>query len=339
MKPMKKSSALLWMLHIMLLVCCAALLPSILRMQPGIEAPPGEMHFVIIAPTQNSQESEARKTAEAFAAQYHVDVEFHAFSTVSEQKQMLRVLPDIQVDGVMLWPVSSDDLDYQDELSALNEAGIPVVVVERDVGQEFRQSFVASGTSSALLVLEQNLKSLGPEDTLMIGSLSSNGQNQTAELILFGRGQAGQVAPEEVIDKKLRQLVLTPPEGYLAVDRLCLEGREVQSLNLKYTLINLISAPDAPALFFSLDNTLTGTVISAKKSAALVSGGDLKLLCFGTLSQYQDNLGRGVLDGLMTSRPEVSVQVGLRYLRDLARGFWVPAAMDSGIDFWTSDQL
>lgn len=174
---------------------------------------------------------------------------------------------------------------------------------------------------------------------MMVGNLTGNGQNQTAELIRFSRRQTGQVAPEEVLDKKLRQLVLTPPEGYQAVDRLCLEGREAQSLNLKYTLINLISAPDAPALFFSLDNNLTGTVISAKKSAALVSGGDLKLLCFGTLSQYQDSLERDVLDGLMTSRPEVSINVGLRYLRDLARGFWVPAAMDSGIDLWTSDQL
>ena len=54
---MKKSSALPWMLYIMLLVCCAALLPSILRMQPEIEAPPGEMHFVIIAPTQKTVEA------------------------------------------------------------------------------------------------------------------------------------------------------------------------------------------------------------------------------------------------------------------------------------------
>ena len=335
---MKKSRVRLWLLCILLAMCGASLLPAVLRMPPEHETPsPGEMHFVVIVPTQNSQESESRKTAEAFAAQYRADVEFYAFSTVAEQKQMLRVLPDIQVDGVLLWPVSSDDLDYQDELSALREAGIPVVVVERDVGQEYRQSFIASGSSSVLLVLEQSLKHLQPEDTLIVGTLTGNGQNQTAELIRFCRRQTGQVAPEEVIDKKLRQLVLTPPDGYFAVERLCMEGRGTQSLNLKYTLINLMSAPDAPELFFSLDNTLTGTVISAKRSAAL--GSDLKLLGFGTLPQYQDSLELGTLDGLMTSRPEVSINVGLRYLRDLARGFWVPAAMDSGIDLCTSDQL
>ena len=45
----------------------------------------------------------------------------------------------------------------------------------------------------------------------------------------------------------------------------------------------------------------------------------------------------GILDGLVTSRPDVSITIGIRYLRDICRDFWVPETMDSGIDFLTAN--
>lgn len=321
-----------------LLACATVLLPTV-RQTTGTPPDTAEiMHFVVVAPTRDAQGDTVKKATESLAQQYWLDVEYLNFSTVTEQRQMLRLLPETDVDGVLLWPVSNNDADYQEELSALKDAEIPTVIIERDIGREQRSSFIASGVSSARLVLEQSLSGLPAGGSVMIGTLSGNGQNQTAELVIFKRCDSAQVAPGEIMDKTLRQLVQEPPQNYQPVQRICLEGKNAQSLLLKYNLINLFSGVDAPALFFSMDSVLTDTAISATKSAALSGSSHMKLLCFGTEEQHKDSLDEGVLDGLMTSRPEMSAWIGLRYLRDLARGFWVPASMDSGIDFLTPGQ-
>lgn len=325
-------------LSFVIALCVGALLIQVLQQSgAGRARDPGEMHFVLVVPSQDSEESDVREAVELLADRYRLDIEFHAYSTVAEQKQMLRVLPETDVDGVLLWPISVSDEDYQEELMALQTAGIPVVVMERDIGQGMRNSFISSGTSSDLVVLNQSLKPLGHDHSIMVGNLSGNGSSQIVELLTFKRVPQREVEVERLIDKKLRQLVETPPDGYQAVGYIRLEGKSAQSLNLKYALINLFSEEDAPDLFFSLNNTLSATAISAKKSSVLSNKKMVRLLCYGEVSQYQENLDSGVLNGLVTPRPGISASIGLRYLRDICRDFWVPETMDSGIDFLTSD--
>lgn len=325
-------------LDIIIALCMGALLFQVLQQSgPGEKTAAGEMHFVLIVPSQDSESGRVRESAERLADEYRLDIEFHAFSTVVEQKQMLRVLPKTNVDGVLLWPISVSDEDYREELTALMNAGIPIVVIERDVAQGLRNSFVGSGTSSDLVVLNQILQPLREDDSIVVGNLSGSGSSKIVELLFFKKVSSRVVGEEFLIDQKLRQMAETPPEGYQTVDYLRLEGKSSQSLNLKYALINLFSEEDAPKLFFSLDNTLSATAISAKKSSILANRSSGQLLCYGEVSRYQESLDGGVLNGLVTSRPDVSVSIGLRYLRDICRDFWVPDFMDSGIDFLTAD--
>ena len=325
-------------LDLVIALCIGALLLQVLQQSgSGGKEEAGEMHFVLIVPSQDSEEGNVRESAERLADQYQLDIEFHAFSTVAEQKQMLRVLPETNVDGVLLWPISVSDDDYREELTALRNAGIPIVVMERDVAQGLRNSFVGSGTSSDLVVLNQSLKSLRDDDSVVVGNLSGSGSSQIVELLFFRKVPSREVEEDLLIDKKLRQMAETPPDGYQAVDYMRLEGKSAQSLNLKYALINLFSDEDAPELFFSLDNTLSATAISAKKSSILTNRISSQLLCYGEVSQYQESLDSGILNSLVTSRPGVSASIGIRYLRDICRDFWIPETMDSGIDFLTSD--
>lgn len=318
-------------------LCVGAFLLQILHQFKGNQnGEPGEMHFVLIVPAQESEESEVRNTATAMAEEYRLDIEFHAFSTVAEQKQLLRLLAETDVDGVLLWPISVNDTDYAEELLALQEAEIPVVVVDRDVDQELRNSFIGSGASSDLVVLNQSLKTLDRGDSFMVGNQSGSGSSQVVELLLFEQATERDVDPGTLRDKKLRQMILNPPEGYQAVDYIQMTGKSAQSLSLKYTLINLFSTDDAPGLFFSLDDTLSATAISAKKSVSVAWRTELQLLCYGDVARYEAELNSGDLNGLVTSRPAVSVSIGIRYLRDICRDFWVPETMDSGIAFWTS---
>ncbi|MCI7742759.1 MAG: hypothetical protein MSO56_10775 [Clostridiales bacterium] len=325
-------------LDLVIVLCIGSLLLQVLQQSgSGGKAEAGEMHFVLIVPSQDSEEGNVREAAERLADRYKLDIEFHAFSTAAEQKQMLRVLPKTNVDGVLLWPISVSDEDYREELTALRNADIPIVVMERDVAQGLRNSFVGSGTSSDLVVLNQRLKLLQDDAPIVVGNLSGSGSSQIVELLFFKKVPLREVEDELLIDKKLRQMAETPPNGYQAVDYIRMEGKSAQSLNLKYALINLFSEEDAPELFFSLDNTLSATVISAKKSSILTNKQNKQLLCYGAVSQYQESLDSGVLNGLVTSRPDVSAHIGIRYLRDICRGFWVPETMDSGIDFLPSD--
>lgn len=335
---MKKRRLGLYALNIMMIICVSMFLIQMLQQSYAAgDVTPGEMHFALIAPAQEIEESDVSETVEQMAERFCLDIEVHAFSTVAEQKQLLRLLSETDIDGILLWPISANDADYEEELQTLRDAEIPVVVVDRDVAQGLRDSFIGSGISSDLVVLNQSLKTLEADASFVVGNRSGSGNGQVVELLFFEKTWEGAVAIEQLSDKKLRQMVQTPPEDYQAVNYLRLEGKSAQSLNLKYALVNLFCEGDAPELFFSLDNDLSATAVSAKKSGIYNETNSIHLLCYGRRSQYQESLDNGVINGLVTSKPDVSVSIGIRYLRDICRDFWVPETMDSGIDFLTLD--
>lgn len=325
-----------WMLYLLMAGCLVGLLWQTLQ-QPDTagQQEPGERHFAVLVPQSDSANSNVEEVVEQMAREYRLDLELHAFSAVAEQKQMLRLLAKTDVDGVVLWPISASDADYSAEIQALRGADIPVVVMERDVARGARNSFVGSGTTSDLLVLEQSLQALDNPNRFVVGNQSGSGSSQVVEMLVFQRNRFSSDAGGQTQDNKLRQLAANPPEGYQAVDYLRLEGEETRSLTVKYTLVALFSGDDAPGLFFSLDEALSDTAISAKQSDPLSAARDVMLLCYGERTEHTEYLDNGILDGLVTSRPGVSAYIAIRYLRDLCRDFWVPAAMDSGIDLLT----
>ena len=295
-------------------------------------------HFAILMPVQTSDAGSVHTAIEQLAEEYSLALEVHEFATVADQKQMLRLLPSTEVDGVLLWPISIDDTDYEEELMNLKLEEVPVVIVERDVAQKQRDSFVGSGTTSDLMVLEQSLKGLEDRDCFVVANQSGSGNGQMVEWVIFRKAEwADSVLNTLPQDQKLRQLAQDPPEGYLAVEQIRLEGDGARSLQLKYALTTLFSEEKDLKLFFSLDESLSTTAISAKKGLSAFKQANLQLLCYGEKAKQQENLESGILDGLVTSRPDISITVGIRYLRDICRDFWVPKTMDSGIDFLTAN--
>lgn len=331
---MKKTHLKFFAIYGIIAICIFVLLAQSLYLLKGNSAvPEGNLHFSVIMPGTDSSEYNMTELANQMSEEYDLDIELHALSTVADQKQMLRLLVLTEVDGVLLWPISANDDDYFTEISNLKDAGIPVVVVDRDVAQGVRASFVGSGTTSDLLVLNQSIRELEPGMTFMVGNQSGTGSNQIVELLRFQK--AGFITDEIHLlqDKKLQQIAQAVPGGYQAVDYIRLEGENARSLMLKYELVKIFDGPDAPGLFFSLNDSLTTSAISAKKTISGSGECGVMLLCYGKLSRHEDDLRSGCLNGFVTSRPEVSCYIGIRYLRDICRGFWVPETMDSGIDF------
>lgn len=336
---MKKAGKLLYVLYFAAVICIVGLISQIGGYaESNHRAAPADMHFAILMPAQGEDESGVRAAIRTLAEVYRLDVEIHEFATVADQKQMLRVLPDTEVDGVLFWPISVDDADYVAEMLELRAAEIPVVIVERDIARQTRSSFIGSGTTSDLMVLDQSLKKLNKKDLFVIANRFGSGNSQVVEWVLFQKTGWGWVGADEELphDQKLRQLVQNPPEGYLATEWTRLEGEDARSLQLKFELIKLFTEADMN-LFFSMDDTVSTAAISAKRSLSSDRREELQLLCYGETAKQYEDLENGVLNGLVTSRPDVSITIGIRYLRDICRGFWVPENMDSGIDFWESN--
>lgn len=308
----------------------AVLLWTVWRFSDGAESPGTGLHMALVVPEQGSGGEALLAALEELEEDYELRLELQDFPSAADQRRFLRLLPETDVDGVLLWPISVNQDDYAGEMQALREAGVPLVVVERDVQRTLRDSFIGSGYKSDLLVLSQSLRSLRKNDCFAVGNRSGGDGGQVAELLVFRRAGAGSLGSVPQ-DMKLRQLAANPPEGYRAADYLRLEGSN--TLQLKQRLAELFAGAQAPDLFFSLDATLSAAAASAKRD----TDSGVHLLCYG--GEDLADLEGNVVDGLVTSRPEVAVTIGVRYLRDLCRDYWVPASMDSGITLRTTEEL
>lgn len=328
-------------LYAVLVACCAIFLVMVVRQigqdHSTVKASPNLMHFVVITPELNSES--VSETVTALAEKYDLQIEMHAFSTVAEQRQMLHLVPNTAIDGILLWPISANDSDYETELLACRKAGIPVVVIDRDIVSGLRNSFISSGVTSDLLVLNQGLQALEEGDRFAVGNRSGSGSNQVVELLTFARDEEAEIDISRIQDMKLHQLAENPPTGYYPCGYMRLEGENARTLRLKYELISLFSEDSRLELFFSLDSTLSSAAASAKISVAAPHGKTIRLICYGDLSEDREYLSTGIIDGIVMSKPDTSAAIGIRYLRDICRGFWVPKTMDSGIEFLTLDTI
>lgn len=297
-----------------------------------------KMHFVVMIPQFGMKDDNVWEVLRGMEEAYRLDLECHMFSTAKEQTQMLHLLSKTEVDGVLLWPVSADGNFYKSELEMLNASRIPVVIVDRDVAGGTRNSFIGSGSTSDRMVLTQSLLTLGDSSTFVVGNRFGSGREQVVELTFFEKTDSASFEVDVPQDMKLQQIAALPPTGYQMVDYLRLEDESARALSLKYTLTNIFAGAQAPDLFFSLDSTLSVAAAAAKQSTMLQSTQKpLTLLCYGDLNQ--SDLEMDLIDGLVTSRPDISISIGIRYLRDICRGFWVPEMMDSGVTVLMADTV
>lgn len=324
-------------------ICCTVLLLLIVQqvmiVRKSADIPTASLHFIAITPELDGKNDSFTTTLSELEDTYGLQIELHSFTTVAEQKQMLRIIPNTGIDGVLLWPISADDEDYQEELLACRQRKLPVVIIDRDVSPGLRDSFIGSGITSDLLVLNQKLREMGQNEILAVGDRFGSGSSQVVEILLFSRTAQSGFDAHVVQNMKLQHLALEPPSEYQPYDYLRLEGENARSLQLKYALVNLFSQTNSFGLFFSMDESLSSSVISAKSSMPLSEQEKVHLLCYGDLSDNLEYLKRGMIDGIVASKPAYSAYIGLRYLRDICHGLWIPQTMDSGSDYITPDNL
>lgn len=295
-------------------------------------------HILMLLPNLTEEEqSDYQSMAQDVADRFGLRVEIMSLSTVSSQKRMLSLVPMTDVDAVLFWAVSNIDSDYVQELNACKNAGIPVVLIDHDFeNKSLRNSFVGSGINSELMVINQlTLWSVDDDASLVIGSYSHTSSGELYELLFLSQRENSAFDSRQIRSERLKAFVENHPNGYYADRYVQVRADTSGTGALNVQLVSTLLQEEAPGLFFSLSEPLTNALAMAIDSGPLAENAPSIFVGYGrepTLAQYIDT---GIIDELVVSDVLYSSKIGLRYLNDLVRGFYIPLTLDSGVELIT----
>lgn len=291
-------------------------------------------HLLVLTPNVEDQLKECQAEMAPIIEKYDLQVEFMPLSTIADQKQMLSLVPISDIDGVLFWPISISSHDYSTELTACQGASIPIVLIDHDFDDKtLRNSFLGSGFNSELMILNQTLMEEDHNLPIIIGGYSSASDGEMYELLIFQKDISSPFDVSQIQSDRLRSFVNSPPNHYYASDyiRVTSPSNDITALNA--TLYQSLQNP--AGLTFSLDETLTTAL------AIGLENGALQKSTLGTFIGYKRDITAGklpeqsVVDKLLISDVPRSAMIGLRYLNDILRDFWVPSTFDSGVKLIT----
>lgn len=291
-------------------------------------------HILMLLPGLEAQTEDFRAEAQKTADKYNLQIEVMSLPTVSDQRQMLSLVPQTDVDAVLLWAVSNMDEDYAAELQTCREAGVPVVMIDHDFrDKSLRSSFIGSGMNSELMVINQTLWLTEGNQPILIGAYSYASSDEIYELLIMEKGELSDFDAEQIWNERLRDFVETPPNDYCASGYIQVRTSEPGALNL--ALIRTMREIDATSLVFSLDESLTYALAVAVDTGELEKERLGMVIGYGSGNELEHYMEKGSIQELLVSDVLYSSSIGLRYLNDILRGFYVPPTLDSGVKLIT----
>lgn len=294
-------------------------------------------HILMLLPSMEKAESEKfSTTARKISDQYGLRIETLNLSTVSAQQQMLSLVPMTDVDGVLLWAVSSIDEDYSQQLADCRTAEIPVVMIDHDFEDKtLRNSFIGSGINSELMVINQTLWSIKESKPIIIGCYSHVGSGDLYELLVMREEENSEFDSGQIWSERLKAFVENHPNDYYANQYIQVRTNASGTAALSMDLIETLLQIDNAGLIFSLNETLTGTIAMAIDSGALAGRVPDIFIGYGREADLEEYMDKGIIDELIVSDVLYSSAIGLRYLNDILRDLYVPETLDSGVKLIT----
>ena len=293
-------------------------------------------HILMLLPNLEDSAEEFHAESRKIADKYDLRIEIMSLSTVSAQRQMLSLVPMTDVDAVLLWAISSIDEDYAAELRACHEANIPVVMIGHDFGDKtLRSSFIGGGMNSELMVINQTLWITDAELPILIGAYSHASSGEIYELLLMEKTENPDFEAEQIWGERLRAFVKNTPNDYYASRYIQVRTADQGTAALNLELIRTLRDISATGLVFSLDEPLTSALATASEVGELEKDRLGIVIGYGSGSELGQYVEEGVIHELIVSDVLYSAVIGLRYLHDILRGFWVPSTLDSGVKLIT----
>lgn len=264
-------------------------------------------HIAVFLPEQETLYFQQIRTGVASAAgRYDVAVNFHPIGADSQEFDLAQYTG---IDGAIIYPFLKDD-EVLERLNELDQRGIPVVLVEQDVADDWPWTFV--GTNNF-------------EMGRRIGTQLREDSRSGRILVVYS-----DKSPAVAAEKELIELGITTVMG----DRLSAPiMRRQTGLNpldaeaLTYQLVR--SDPPITSLVFTdTDDTLAALQVIIDLNLV----GEVQVIGFGVTDAIMDHLERGVLDATVAVNPQRIGIEAVRVLSELMETGNAPGYVDTGVE-------
>lgn len=264
-------------------------------------------HVAVFLPTAETQFfHQVRSGIRSAAETYDVAMSFHPIGPDEPEFAFGRYSG---IDGAIIYPYLDDERMLQ-RLADLDRAGIPVVLVEQDVADDWPWTFV--GTNNF-------------EMGRRIGMYLARNSDAERVVVVYS-----DKAPAVASEKELIELgITTVMDDRLAVPVI----RRQTGLNpldaeaLTYQLMRA-EPPITSLVFTDHDDTLAALQVIIDLNLV----GHVRVVGFGVTDAIMDYLDRGVLDATIAVNPERIGIEAVRVLAELIRTGNAPGYVDTGVE-------
>jgi ribose transport system substrate-binding protein len=266
-------------------------------------------HIAVFLPDQATRFfQELRRGVESVAARYDVAVSFHPIGAGVPEFRYARYSG---IDGAIIYPYVPES-EMRRRLEELEEAAIPVVLVEQDVADDWPWTFV--GTNNF-------------EMGRRIGSRLAERPDHEQIVVVYS-----DKAPAVAAEKELIELGMTSAMGASLTAPITRRQTGINPLDaeaLTYQLLRTQHANPITALVFTdTDDTLAA--LQAIINLNLV--GEVQVVGSGMTDAITDYLDRGVLDATIAVNPQRIGIESVRVLSELIRTGNAPSYVDTGVE-------
>ncbi len=256
---------------------------------------------------------EIRRGISTAAMRYDLAVSYHP---IGPEVPEFRFAQYLGIDGAIIYPFLDDGPMLQ-RLEELDDRGIPVVLIEHDVADDWPWTFV--GTNN----FEMGRR-IG-------GYLAEDAANQHVVVVYSDKSPAVD-SESELLELGITSVIGDQLEAPIARRRTGLNPLDAEALT------NQLLRGDTPVtsiVFTDNDDTLAALQVIIDRNLV----GQVEVIGFGVTDAILDYLERGVLDATIAVNPQRIGVDAVRVLSELIATGIAPGYVDTGVEVIGGDDL
>lgn len=264
-------------------------------------------HISVFLPDQETRFfQQVRTGVDSVAERFDVAVSFHPVGPDSPEFDLARYSG---IDGAIIYPRLPESA-IRPRLDTLSADGIPIVLIERDVADDWPWTFV--GTNNF-------------EMGRRIGTQLSSGGPHSRVVVVYSDKSPAVAAERELVELGINTSV--DADADMAIERRHTSLNPLDAEDLTYDLIR--SSPAITALVFTdTDDTLAALQVIIDLNVV----GQVQVIGFGVNDTIVDYLDRGILDAAIAVNPQRIGIEAVRVLTELITTGNAPSYVDTGVE-------
>ncbi|WHH60891.1 substrate-binding domain-containing protein [Petroclostridium sp. X23] len=263
-----------------------------------------QYHFIAILPTKNSFNDDLLKVGlNKASTEYNSFTEVYEVETGQEQIELMEIAIRAKVDGIIVYPIQSKNIDkYIELINVAAEKKIPVITVGYDIPQSRRFSYIGSTEVSAKTIAYELLN------------------------ITKAKGKVAIIITED--DFEYNVMTINAIEEILnSYGDLSLSVNKIdRNFYTGQTQVKMI-LDDSPDLVLNLSPDSVYQVIKTVEE----SRKDIPIFVYSDSYDVFNLVANKKINGLFLNKGEYIGYLTIKYLRSKIQEKWVPERLDPGL--------